>query len=147
MKNILFLLMLIVFGSVKAQTPNPVKWNFYTEKAKDAEVYTIYAKATIEAGWHVFSPTPGGDGLLIPTQLTFDHPEKFREINAMIVDGKEISKNMEGVGLVHYFEHEVVFKVNVEAYETHTVTGNVSFQLCNDMMCLPPTEVPFSIKL
>jgi hypothetical protein len=147
MKHILLICLLFLANSLKAQMPSPVKWNFYTEKAKDAEVYTIYAKATIEQGWHVFSPTPGGDGLLIPTQLTFDHPEKFREINAMIVDGKEISKNMEGVGLVHYYEHEVVFKVNVEAYEAHTVTGNISFQLCNEMMCLPPTEVPFSIKL
>jgi hypothetical protein len=68
-------------------------------------------------------------------------------MNAMQVEGKEISKNMEGVGLVNYYEHEVVFKINVEPYQVHSVTGNISYQLCNDMMCLPPTEVPFNIKL
>jgi|688.fasta_scaffold52812_2 DsbC/DsbD-like thiol-disulfide interchange protein len=147
MRNFFLLIAMIVTSQLLAQNPNPVKWSFYSLKDKEAEVYTIYAKATIEDGWHVFSPTPGGDGLLIPTQLTFDHPEKFREMNAMQVEGKEISKNMEGVGLVNYYEHEVIFKINVEPYQAHSVTGNISYQLCNDMMCLPPTEVPFNIKL
>ncbi len=147
MKNLfLFFLLLSSFG-LKAQNADPVKWSFYSVKEKEPDTYTVYAKAQIADGWHVFTPTPGGDGLLIPTEHSFDHPEKFRDTGALTTEGKEIQHDMEFVGKVNYFEHEAIFKVTLIVYQPHTVTGRISYQLCNDRMCLPPTEVPFSIKL
>ena len=147
MKYLFSLLLLLAAFFGKAQTPDPVKWQFWAEKESDGQTYTLYAKAAIQAGWHVFSLNPGGDGLLIPTGITVNDREQFRDVGALMVEGKEVRKEMEGMGMVSYYEYEAVFKLSLIPYKPGNVSGVVSFQVCNDRMCLPPAEVPFSVKL
>ena len=141
-----FILLCISFISL-AQTPDLVKWTFQCTKEKGTNNYTVYAKALIENGWHVFAPDPGGDGLLIPTTVVLDHPELVKDLSELAIDGKVISKEMEGIGMVNYFEHEVTFKLNFKGEGLKTVDGMVSFQLCSDLMCLPPKDIKFNLKL
>jgi hypothetical protein len=147
MKTLFSLILLFASFFAGAQTPDPVKWQFWAEKESDGQTYTLYAKASITPGWHVFSLNPGGDGLLIPTGLTIENREQYRDVGALTVEGKEVRKEMEGMGMVSYYEYEAVFKLSLIPYKPGTASGFVSFQVCNDRMCLPPAEVPFSVKL
>lgn len=147
MKTLFSLILLFVSFLAGAQVLDPIKWQFWSEKESDGQSYTLYAKASINPGWHVFSLNPGGDGLLIPTGLTVENREQYRDVGALMVEGKEIRKEMEGVGMVSYYENEVVFKLSLIPYKPCIASGFISFQLCNDRMCLPPAEAAFSVKL
>lgn len=148
MKNILFILFMIFSLQSVAQDPTKiVKWKFTAAKGNAEHQYIITAVAMIDSGWHVFAPEPGGDGLLIPTDLQFNGKNIPKNIGKFIPRRRPVTHNMEGVGMVNYYEGEIDFNITVEVSKAQTLTGIVSFQCCNDQMCLPPTDVPFSIKL
>jgi hypothetical protein len=54
---------------------------------------------------------------------------------------------MEGVGMVNYFEGEIEFNMTIQSTKGATISGIMSSQCCNDQMCLPPSDVPFKVKL
>lgn len=147
MKKLLTLIMFIGTFSVMAQQPQMVKWHFSITPLSKTATYTIKAKANIEAGWHLFTTTPGGDGLLIPTALTLDNIEKVEVQGETTNTGSVITKEMEGMGVVNYFEKEATYELTFKNKGEKRITGNVYFQLCNDKMCLPPTEVKFDLNL
>ncbi|MEZ5046749.1 MAG: protein-disulfide reductase DsbD family protein [Chitinophagaceae bacterium] len=148
MKIFIFLALLFSTQLLFAQhNQSPVQWSFSSEKVDSTSSYIIMAKAQIEPGWHVFATEPGGDGLLIPTTLTINHENKKIKIGITQEKGKKITEEMEAVGLVHYFKDEVIFYVEVFPIDQDIITGLISFQVCNDKMCLPPEDVNFSINL
>lgn len=147
MKALLTILFLCSGYLAMAQQPQPVSWTFKLSKDSVSHVYTLAAKANIGDGWHVFTTNPGGDGLLIPTTLTLDNPEKVSDLSDVAYEGKVVSKEMEGVGLVNYFEHEAVFKLQFKTKDLKKLDGMVSFQICNDNMCLPPADVKFNLNI
>ena len=51
--SLIFALLVGTFSAV-AQMADPVSWTFSHEKTGDNE-YTLTFKATIEAGWHMYS--------------------------------------------------------------------------------------------
>lgn len=148
MKNLLMFILLFCSMLGMAQMPNPVKWTFQAIPMSTEGKYTIVAHADIESGWHVFSNNPGGDGLLIPTEMSVDSNDKSIKVDGpMQIDGKLITKEMDGVGVVNYYEHKASFKLTIVGKSEQIIKGVISYQLCNEQMCLPPTDVPFSIKL
>ena len=147
MKAFFTLLALLVSVFALAQQPQPVNWTFQLQKDKATQRYTFEAKGIIGQGWHVFTHNPGGDGLLIPTSLTLDHADKVSELSEINSLGNIITKEMEGVGVVNYPEHEARFTIQFKTIELKTVEGTLSYQLCNEAMCLPPTDVKFTLKI
>jgi DsbC/DsbD-like thiol-disulfide interchange protein len=147
MKAFFTLLVLLVSVFALAQQPQPVNWTFHLHKDKVTQGYTLEAKGILGQGWHVFTHNPGGDGLLIPTSLTLDHADKVTELSEINSLGKLITKEMEGVGTVNYFEHEAAFTLQFKTTTLKSIEGTLSYQLCNDAMCLPPTDVKFTLKL
>ncbi|MBK7762712.1 MAG: hypothetical protein IPI46_04980 [Bacteroidetes bacterium] len=148
MKNLLFILfMSFTLQSIAQDPAKIVKWKFSSTKGNAEHQYVITAVATIDSGWHVFAPEPGGDGLLIPTDLQFNGKNMPKNVGKFTPRRRPITHEMEGVGMVNYYEGEVDFIIIVEVDKAQTLTGMVSFQCCNDKMCLPPTDVPFTIKL
>lgn len=60
------------------------------------------------------------------------------------ITGFEDAFNMD----LSYFENTVVFQQRITLVEkSPTVKGKVVFMVCNDMQCLPPEEVEFSIPI
>lgn len=132
---------------VNAQTTSPVKWNFKAKKGHEANEYQLIFSAQLDKGFHVFAPEPGGDGLLIPTSVTLTHPELFTTKSPLIPQRRPVTKEMEGVGYVNYYEGEIEFILTVHTDKTNTVQGTLSFQCCNEAMCFPPRDIPFTINL
>ena len=147
MKNVLFIcLMLIGFGAKAQESQTPVFFKFDVKK-NAVNNFTIYATATIEKGWHVFTTDPGGDGLLIPTSINIDENKDITILKPFILEGKFVSHEMEGMGKVNYVENVGQFTINITTKTATKLIGTLTYQCCNDRMCLPPTDVPFSVDL
>lgn len=147
MKNLLFIcFMLFGFAMNAQQSQTPVFWKFDVKKSAE-NTYTIYATATIEKGWHVFTTEPGGDGLLIPTAVNIDENKGVTISKPFAIEGKFITHDMEFVGKVNYIEGLGQFTITVISKTATTLKGTLTYQSCNEKMCLPPTDVPFSVEL
>ena len=129
------------------QIIEPVSWKTSVQRADDGSVQLI-ADATIDGNWHMYSRSSGEDGP-IPTTFTFTANPRltlkgdWSEPKAH----KEFSKqfNME----LAYFEHKARFiqKATVTGPGALSVEAEVSFQVCNDEMCLFPEYIPLTFKI
>ncbi|KXK42285.1 MAG: hypothetical protein UZ11_BCD004001388 [Bacteroidetes bacterium OLB11] len=66
---------------------------------------TLIAK--MDKGWHLYSFNPGGDGMLIAPEVTFEKNNQITPIGKVTEHGKLIDEDIKGVGVVHYFKDEV----------------------------------------
>ena len=160
MKCLFFLLFALVHLETFAQSgmeiklPNGEKfdqthinWNFSIGKLDDTK-YVLEAIAMIEDGWHIFSSNPGGDGSLTPTQIEVNELKKFKTPVEFSENEGWIEKDMEGIGSVRYFEKQAIFKIIFAApANIKTFTGSISFQTCNEVMCMAPTSKSFSVTI
>jgi thiol:disulfide interchange protein len=143
----ILLIIAIAFGS-NAQNANPVKWNYTVVKTDNGTELQIHA--AIEKGWHIFTAKPGGDDLAIPTEIKVEFVDGKGVKNVVIVGDRQANqkptkKNIEGMGIVNYFENDLVYKTNYNAFEAQQILIHITYQTCNDQMCLPPTDVDFTI--
>lgn len=146
MRTVLLLLLVLGCFSAKAQFPTPLTWKYSITEDTIPGRYIVEAKATLESGWHIFTNEPGGDGLLMPTSFDIDADSAITEIGPIELFGKVTQKDIEGMGVVNYFENEGGFRRLVTLKEKIQLTGMVHYQICNDEMCLPPAEDSFIIK-
>ena len=126
----------------------PVSWSFSSKKI-DAKTYEIHMTAELEDGWHTYSQfTP--DGGPAPTEISFTK----NPLVTLSGKTKEVGKVEEhfeplfGVK-VKQFSDKIVYiqTIQLKAPVKTTVTGNVSFMVCNDRECLPPEKQNFTLKL
>jgi len=130
----------------KAQILTPVTWSYGAKKTSATEA-TVFIKATIDEGWHVYSQFVK-DGGPVKTTITFNPSSAYSLVGATIepkpVTRMEKAFNME----VGFFEHSVIFqqKIKLKAKQT-TVSGKLEYMTCNDQKCLPPDDIEFSIPV
>jgi DsbC/DsbD-like thiol-disulfide interchange protein len=148
MKNIMILSVVLLFNiSAHAQIEHPVKWAYAAKKTGNNEV-TVFLKATIQSGWHIYSLNVK-DGGPIKTSFTFDKSKEYSLAGKTIEPTPsarfEKAFNMQ----VSYFEKEVVFqqKIKLRSVGVKAVSGSLEYMTCNDKKCLPPEDVKFSIPL
>ncbi|MBS1733833.1 MAG: hypothetical protein JST02_11115 [Bacteroidetes bacterium] len=130
-----------------AQMENPVKWMYSAKKLAD-KTYELHITANIDGNWHLYAQD-AGDG---PEPTTF----KFTPNPLVKMDGKvsEVGK-MEKIydpnfkSVLKYYAKQVDFvqKVKLKSKAATLVKGTVTYMVCNDSRCLPPKEIPFSIKI
>ena len=149
MKSLLAILMLLMFGGniCFAQIENPVQWEFTSKKISE-KVYELYATATIENKWHVYSQQ-AGEGPE-PTSLKFS-------VNPLVVLNGKVREEgkMEKVydpnfkSTLQFYSNKVSFvqKIKLKSAVATVVKGSLTYMVCNDKKCLPPKEIPFSIKV
>ena len=148
MKKIVFALMfLFVINFAFAQVENPVTWTF-TAKKISAKQYELHMSAAVDGNWHIYAQD-AGEGPE-PTSFTFVKNPLVK------LDGKvkEIGKleshyDANFKSTLKFYNEKVDFvqKVNVKSTANTVIKGSVLFMVCNDKRCLPPKEIPFSIKL
>ena len=145
-KLILLTIALLSANLLNAQIMDPVKWS-YGAKMGAGGMATIFVKATIQDGWHIYSVNqkPGGPQ---KTEFTFAKSPEYTLIGK-VTEPKPETKYEDAFGInVSFFNREVVFqqKIKLKGKQT-TVKGKVGFMVCNDQSCLPPAEVEFSIPV
>jgi thiol:disulfide interchange protein DsbD len=142
MKHLLFIL-LLVFGS-KAMAQERVKWDF----SCDTKSKQLIFNAKISDGWHLYSQHINNTIGPVPTSFTFEsHPNVV--FDGGVIEPKPIQaydENFEAT--LDFFKTEVNFTQKLSSFKSgETIQGYVTFMVCNEVMCLPPSDYPFTIQI
>ena len=150
MKKIFFsLATLFVTVIASAQMASPVNWTFTSKKISD-NVYEVQMIASIQNGWHLYSQTQPKDAIAQPTAISFNKNPLVELDGKILEKGKMEKFKDEELGVsANQYSKSVVFsqKVKLKGKAKTAVTGNVSFQTCDDKKCLPPKTVNFTVNI
>ncbi len=142
MKKILTIWMLLVaFVAAKAQMMDPVHFTTQMKDLKNGEAELVF-KATIDAGWHVYSTGLGNDGPISASfhKVKMDGAEPVGKLQARGKEIKQFDKLFEME--VRYFEQAVTFVQKIKFTKPkYDIDCYIEYGACNDQACLPPSEV------
>jgi hypothetical protein len=149
MKNLWVLALmgtLLASGTANGQILKPVTWSYGAKRTGPNEA-VLFFKATIDDGWHVYSQHVR-EGGPVPTKFTYTVSKDYA-LDGPTTEPQPIKRmekvfNME----VGFFVNSVIFqqKIKLKAGQTK-VSGQLEFMTCNDMQCLPPEDIDFSIPV
>jgi len=144
----IFILLFFSFCFAEAQILEPVKWSFSSKKTDDADAEIILT-ATIDKGWHLYSQDIPENGP-VPTEFVFEKNNSYSR-TGKVTEPKPITEkdpNFDNM-LLKYFSTKAVFKQKIKILSNKpiTVKGTVTFMCCNDVSCLPPSDVPFNLRI
>lgn len=147
MKFGLFIGILLVANSTLAQIFNPVRWQTSVEKISETE-YNLLSTATIAPGWHLYSQDVPSGGP-IPTTFTYDDMGgKVRMVGDVSEQEGHVVDDPVFEMKIKYFENKASFVQRVELGKgIDAVHGLVEFMVCDDVKCLPPTEVDLKFEI
>lgn len=142
-----FLALTFVHPSFAQGIKDPTHWTYESKKISE-DRYLLIFKLQLDKGWHIWAINAGGDGLQVVPKFNFEGNKKIELIDSVQESGKLISQTMEGIeGKVNYYSDKIVYIQNVKAATGTIIKGTHEYQVCNDFMCLPPTEKEFSFTL
>lgn len=146
----LFTLFLLFLGTsyVQAQIADPIHWDFSTKSLNSCEMELVI-KATLETNWHLYGQKSNGEEGPVPTSINF-LPDSHYELIGVPSEATLIKKFEPVFGLeLNYFEHEALFrqKVKIKSKEPLEIVGDIEFMVCNDKICMPPSNIPFTFKI
>jgi Disulphide bond corrector protein DsbC len=143
MKKILFLVLICITHFAFAQSEPPVAWDIALVKNDVANM--VQLNVSLEKGWHIFAYEAGGDGLAINTTVVIEtYNKKNKKIGEIELKDsnateKPVSVNMEGFGIVNYYDKNFSYLVPITE-DVYKVQAKVTYQTCNEKMCLPPVD-------
>jgi len=149
MKKIAVLIFIVfcVITTIKAQVENPVTWTF-TAKKIGAKQYEIHMLATITGNWHIYAQN-AGEGPE-PTSFTFTkNPLVKLEGKVKEIGKLETMLDPNFNSTLRFYNGKVDFvqKITMKSTANTMLKGSVVYMVCNDRKCLPPKEIPFTVKL
>jgi len=147
MKNLFLLTIGVLFSlSASSQILKPVKWSYAAKKTSKTEA-TLYLKATVDEGWHLYSQNMA-DGGPVKTSFKFT-PAKTYKVVGKTIEPKPIVKFEKSFDMnVSYFEKSVIFQQKVKLTGANAIVkGTLEYMVCDDSQCLPPENVEFSIPV
>lgn len=146
-KALLLITALVIATGAFAQIEKPVKWSYAAKKISSTEA-VVFMRATIDAGWHIYSQNIK-DGGPVKTSFTFS-PSKEYALIGKTAEPAPTTKFEEAFKMdVSYFEKTVTFqqKIRLKSPNVKSVKGQLEYMVCNDKKCLPPEDVDFDIAL
>lgn len=145
-KIIFFVAFLFASAASFGQILKPVKWSYASKRVSDKET-VLFFKATINDGWHIYSQTVPENGPQ-PTIFSFNTSKSY-QLNGKVLAAKPVVKHDATFNMdVGYYKNSVVFQQKIKLAENApTVKGTLTYMVCNDLQCLPPEEVSFSIPV
>ena len=141
MKGIL--LVVSIFSVFLSYGQEEVSWNFSFDNGTN----TITIEAKIEEGWHLYSQNLDNEFGPIPTNFEFVPNENYSLIGTTEEPTpiKEYDENFEGE--MNFFKDDVVFTQKIENENAKSIDGVVTYMVCNDVMCMPPVDLEFTITI
>lgn len=148
-KNWLVLIILFFFQGIFAQIKDPVKFKYNINPLPNG-VYEAVLTATIEKNWHIYSKDlPPDSG--IPTEMKLSSKEGIQLIGGVVEVGKKHDEFSEAFGAqIVYFSDLVLFKQKFKLKnpaKPATVAAEITYQTCNDRVCLAPNTLEFEQKI
>lgn len=142
----IFALFFAIGQTVQAQILEPVEWS-YEAVAQEDGTYQLLFTAKMDKGWYVYSQDIE-DGGPIPTTFEFEENDAFKIVGDIEEKGELIEKFDEMFDMnIKKYPNEVTFVANVKGKAGAEIEGYLTFMTCDDMRCLPPEDVDFTITL
>lgn len=143
----LIFLSLFFVAAASAQIENPVKWSYVAKKVAD-KTYDVYITATLDNKWHIYAQE-AGEGPE-PTSFSFSKNPLINLDGKVKEEGKlekEYDKNFGST--LKFYSNKVSFvqRVKLKSSASTVLKGSVNYMVCNDRKCLPPKELPFTVKV
>ena len=148
MKNLITTIILAFAAFVAySQVYDPVDWEYSVEQ--NGTEATLIFTASIEEGWHVYSQILESDDGPVATEVTFT-PNPNYELIGKTTESKtykEYDPNFE-MNLT-FFKTKAVLKQKIKLIsdQLFQVEGSVYFMVCNESMCLPPSDASHTFRL
>jgi thiol:disulfide interchange protein len=147
-----FLAFAVLAATAAWAAEDPVQWTLTPEQSAVAPGGTVLVRltATLEPGWHLYSPTTPSGGP-IPTSLALAPSPSVASVR--IYEPKPDRRFDANFQLdTETFEKEAVFLAAIELRKDATagpldLTAQVRYQSCNDKMCLPPKRKTASASI
>ena len=153
---VLALFLTPIFGI--SQIYDPVDWSFSKQKISE-NTYELTFIADIEEGWAIYSNDIYNNDIdcdveicPLPVSFEFDK-DNDSESYYLIGDIKEVDENksvsQDPIFLMEVtkFTKKATFNQVIELKaENVNVTGYLTFMVCDDTKCLPPTDVEFEFN-
>ena len=137
----------LAFTGFAQMTKDNSVWTFEAKK-RSGNQYEIIAHLKLEKGWHIYAMKPGGDGTLIAPSINFKPNPSMKLTGSVKEKGKLISQTVEGIsGKVNMYSGTVDYIQTAIINGATTITGTYEYQICNDVMCLPPTTKQFKVSV
>ena len=139
---------ILMTAAAFAQIENPVKWSFSTQEVAGREA-TLVFKATVDPPWHLYSANLPAGGP-IPTTPYYNESDAYILVDGIVEVPKPKIKFDEGFQMeVGTLEGTATFRQRVKFREggSHIITGEIEFQVCDDVTCLPPQMADFSFTV
>lgn len=120
-----------------------ISWDF----GFDASSQKVQLKASLDHGWHLYSQNLMENAGPVATSFVFEKNNALK-LKSKVQEPPTIEKfDMNFESTVNYFENEVVFTQQVKLKKETVLKGTVTYMICNEVMCLPPVDQQFEIKL
>jgi thiol-disulfide isomerase/thioredoxin len=147
------LILSIGYTTAAGQDADPIHWKAADPitNAKPGATFKVRIIATIDEGWHLYSPDQPSGGP-IPTRLAVASDQKFKLTGDIEVPPPEVAFDPNFNLETQIYEHEVTFGLPVQA-EADAPTGDnrlvvtAFYQTCNDKTCLPPKLVKIEVPV
>ena len=120
------------------------------DSVRPGETFAAAVLLKIQAGYHINDDAPL-DEFMIPTTLVIaDHPE-IEVVETLFPKGHRARFDYSEAELVVY-EGEVVIGLLLKAKEgaatgAKSLQASLGYQACDNVSCLPPKELPFTIAV
>ena len=152
---IIFTFLFLPFSGI-GQIYDPVDWNFSKQKISD-NTYELIFTADIDSGWAMYSNDIYDNGVdcdveICPIPVSFEfnknnEQERYFRLMGDIVEVDENKKTSQDpifLMEVTKFTDRATFKQIIEIDANYIdVTGYLTFMVCDDTKCLPPTDIEF----
>lgn len=137
----------VLVAKLAAQIYDPVSWKFRYEKEGDKK-YELIFTATIDKEFHIYSLKIPENGP-VPTTFSFNINPSYT-LNGTVYEATEPEEIFDkAFGFkIKTFSNEAEFRQKITTKtDSSTITGAVNFMSCNNITCLPPKDVGFSIRI
>ena len=140
------LLFLLLTSGVWAGTPLPIHFtaSVSPSPAHVGEVVIVTVKATVDAGWHVYSVVPAANGPAA-TEITSLPGGTAAGSTTEDAPIQKFDPNFQTQ--VAYHEGAATFQRQFRLMGPAGKSVTLHYQTCNDHICLPPTDVTLPVSL
>ena len=143
-KVLLFIVTTLAYSGVFGQILKPVSWSYSLKKTSKYNAI-IYLKASIDKGWHIYAQDIEKGGP-VKTTITFKPSDRFHLLGKTTQPSPKTKFEKIFNRDIGYFQDTVIFqqKISVKSKNLQ-IEGNIKFMACDDIKCLPPENVSFSV--
>ena len=148
MKCIAGLICGVLFSTMMLGQSNPVSWS--TEAIKKGNQVIVNFTAELAPSWNIYSQFLESDEGPVATSITFE------VLDGLKPQGETVEMGDKKEAFDPLFEMKVakfsktvtfrqVFEITNESAEV--VKGYITYMVCDEEKCLPPTDYDFSVNL